>query len=88
MRPLARNLDRPNRTIEYVIGYMVGYYIGLLFLNSIFTAYFLGFGTIYITYKLTKDKPEGMIVRLAYKLTPFKMKFFLPNPKLAPRLEI
>jgi hypothetical protein len=88
MRPLARNLDRPNRMVEYVIGYVTGYYVGIIFLNSPFSAYFLGFVTVYLAYRLTKDKPEGIMIRLAYKFSPFKMKFFLPSPKLAPRLEI
>lgn len=87
MRPLPRNLDRPNRVIEMTVGFVAGYYAGM-FLNSYLMSLLLGLLFLYGMYKLMKDKPEGMVVRMAYKVSPFEMKFFLPSPKLAPRLEI
>lgn len=86
MRPVPRNIDRPNRTPEYVVTFIFTYY-GVLFLTgkALFALVAGGFAT-YIMYKVTLDKPEGLAMRLAYKYVQFgKMR---PSPVKCKRLEV
>lgn len=86
MRPVPRNIDAANRTTEYVVGFLVGYYsMQLIFLNPMFSL-FTGLSLVYIIYKVTEGKPEGMFYRLLYRLTGIGK--FVPNPKKAPKFEI
>lgn len=86
MRPVPRNIDRPNRTPEYVIVFLMGYY-GMLFITgkALAALVFGGIAT-YIMYKVTLDKPEGLAMRVLYRRVQFgKMR---PTPKYCKKLEV
>ena len=86
MRPVPRNIDRPNRTPEYVVAFLAFYY-GTMFLTGK-PLFALLSGTIatYIMYKLTLDKPEGLAMRIFYRRVQFgKMR---PSPKYCKKLEV
>lgn len=86
MRPVPRNIDKPNRTPEYAVTFLFAYYMTLFLFNKPLVALLAGALASYIMYKLTLDKPEGLAMRLAYRHVKFgKMR---PSPKHAPRLEV
>jgi hypothetical protein len=86
MRPVPRNIDRPNRTPEYVITFLLGYY-GILFLfGRPLVALLCGALATYVMYKVTLDKPEGLAMRMFYRKVQFgKMR---PTPAKCKRLEV
>lgn len=86
MRTVPRNIDRPNRTPEYVVTFLAFYY-GVMFISGKpLLALLCGFLATYVMYKLTLDKPEGMAMRLFYRHVQFgKMR---PSPKHCKRLEV
>lgn len=86
MRSVPRNIDRPNRTPEYVITFLAVYY-GTMFLTGkpLFGLLCGGLAT-YIMYKVTLDKPEGLAMRVFYKHVKFgKMR---PSPRFCKKLEV
>ena len=86
MRPVPRNIDRPNRTPEYVITFLAVYYGTMFMTNRPLAALLCGFLATYVMYKLTLDKPEGLAMRLFYRHVKFgKMR---PSPKYAKRFEV
>lgn len=86
MRPVPRNIDKPNRTPEYAVTFLAGYYLSLFVTGKALFALLVGFVAVYVMYKVTLDKPEGLALRLAYRYVKFgKMR---PGPKFAPRLEV
>ena len=86
MRPVPRNIDKPNRTPEYAVTFLGAYYLTLFLTGKALFALLAGALATYIMYKLTLDKPEGLALRLAYRHVKFgKMR---PSPKYAPRLEV
>lgn len=86
-RPVPRNIDRPNRLIEFVVTFMVFFY-GVQFLtSSIMLSYGVSFFAVYMVYRLTLDKPEGMFYRLLYK-SPVRLGKMMPSPRHANRFNI
>lgn len=86
MRPVPRNIDRPNRMAEIVITFLVVHY-GIMFtIGSILMAWFFGLGAVYVVNKITANKPEGSFFRLYYRFA--VIGHFLKNPRQAPWFEI
>ena len=87
MRPVPRNIDRPNRNAEYAATFLVSWY-GTMFItgNQPVIALVVTFLAIYGTYRLTMNKPEGAAYRLWYKR--FGVGRFVPPPKKVKRFEI
>lgn len=86
MRPVPRNIDRPNRTPEYVIAFLTFYYGTMFLTGKPLFALLAGAIATYIMYKVTLDKPEGLAMRMAYRKVKFgKMR---PSPKFCPKLEV
>ncbi len=86
MRPVPRNIDKPNRTSEYLMTFLAVYY-GLMFtLSEVLIAFTMACLSVYLIYKLTLNKPEGQAYRVIYKYARFGR--LLPNPKKAPKFEI
>lgn len=86
MRPVPRNIDSASRVPEYVVAFFGSYYaVQFMFLKAV-PAFAAGFVSVYIIYKITQDKPEGMMYRAIYRL--FGMGKLINNPKKAPKFEI
>lgn len=86
MRPVPRNIDRPNRTPEYAISFLAVYYGTMFISGKPLFSLLAGFVATYIMYKVTLDKPEGLAMRLLYKKVQFgKMR---PTPAKCKRLEV
>ena len=86
MRPVPRNIDKPNRTPEYVIAFLVVYF-GVRFLTqATLISIAAGFFATYFMYKLTMDKPEGMAMRFLYRY--LQIGGLRPTPRRCSRLEI
>ena len=86
MRPVPRNIDRPNRMAEIIIVFLIGHYGVRFMCQSVIMAWAAGLGGVYIINKITANKPEGTFFRLWYKVAPIGK--FLPNPKKAPWFEL
>ncbi len=86
MRPVPRNIDRPNRTPEYVITFLLTYYAVLFVVGKALAALVAGAFATYVMYKVTLDKPEGLAMRVLYKYVQFgKMR---PTPRHCKKLEV
>ncbi len=86
MRSVPRNIDRANRSAEYIMTFLFVYY-GLMFTtNDVLISFPSAIGAVYFIYKITLDKPEGQAYRLMYKYVQIgKMK---PTPKKVKNFEI
>lgn len=78
-RPVPRNIDRPNRTAEYVVTFMFVYYSLMFLTHEPMFAIFMGGLAVYVVYKLTLNKPEGMAYRVWY--SKFGIGKMIPPPK-------
>lgn len=86
MRPVPRNIDRPNRTPEYTVAFLGTYYLVLFVVGKALFALVAGGFATYVMYKITLDKPEGLAMRMLYKKVQFgKMR---PSPARCHRLEV
>jgi hypothetical protein len=86
MRPVPRNIDRPNRTPEFVMAYLAVHFVVLFLTHKALIAIVLGLLAVYLMYKLTLDKPEGLALRLIYRHIPLgKMR---PSPAVCHKLEV
>lgn len=86
MRPVPRNIDRPNRTPEYAVAFLATYYGVLFIIGKALVALVAGGFATYVMYKVTLDKPEGLAMRMIYKKVKFgKMR---PSPASCKRLEV
>lgn len=86
MRPVPRNIDRPNRTPEFVMTYLAVHFTVMFFTQKALVAITLGLLSVYFMYKITLDKPEGLALRLIYRKIPLgKMR---PSPAVCKRLEV
>lgn len=86
MRPVPRNIDRPNRMAEFVIVFLFAHYGVMFMTNKVLMAWAAGIAGVYIVHRITQNKPEGAFFRLFYRIGAIG-KFF-PNPKKASRFEI
>lgn len=85
-RPVPRNIDRPNRTTEFVLIWHVVYYPTIFATDQVFMALALSAFACYLMYKYTMDKPEGMAMRIVYKYV--QIGQMRPTPRRVKRFEI
>lgn len=87
MRPVPRNIDRPNRMVEYVVAFMISYFGSkILIPGNALMPILISATCIYTIHKVTADKPEGAAFRLWYRF--YSIGHFVPNPKKVPRFEV
>jgi len=85
-RSVPRNIDKPNRTPEYVVAFLTVYYGVLFLINKPFVAIGMGALATYLMYKVTMDKPEGLFLRMVYRYIQIgKMR---PTPRRCKKLEV
>lgn len=85
-RPVPRNIDKPNRSAEYLISFLLVYYgLQFMFYKPMLS---IGGGALacYFVYKVTLNKPEGMAYRLMYRHVTFGGMY--PNAKKVSKFEI
>lgn len=87
MRPVPRNIDAPNRLVEYIVTFMISYF-GVKFLTpgSAVIPIFVSFTAVYVVRKVTADKPEGAAFRLWYRFASFGG--FFPSPRKVKKFEV
>ena len=85
-RPVPRNIDKPDRTIEFVVAFIAVYFPIMFFTRQALAAIGLGFIAVYLIYKYTLDKPEGLAMRMLYRHV--QLGRLRPSPKTAPKLEV
>jgi hypothetical protein len=86
LRPVPRNIDRPNRTPEYVMTYLSVHFLIMFVIGKPLVAIVFGMLATYLMYKVTLDKPEGLAMRLIYrKIQLGKMR---PSPAVCKKLEV
>lgn len=86
MRSVPRNIDRPNRTPEYVMTYLATYYMVMFVSHQTLPALLIGAIATYGMYKVTVDKPEGLAMRMIYRY--IQLGQMRPSPRFCQRLEI
>lgn len=86
MRSVPRNIDKPNRTAEFLISFLLVYYSLQFMFYKPLISMGGGFLACYFVYKATLNKPEGMAFRLLYRMFTFGGMF--PNAKKAPKFEL
>ena len=86
MRPVPRNIDRPNRLVEFIVSFLFIYYGTMFMFSKPFISLLLGAITVYVIHKITADKPEGAAYRLWYRVA--SLGHFFPNPKKVRKFEI
>ncbi|MCP5405699.1 MAG: hypothetical protein H6922_05715 [Pseudomonadaceae bacterium] len=85
-RPVPRNIDQPNRVPEYVITWVVSYYGTLFLTGEVVLAFFFSFLAVYLMYRFTLDKPEGIMMRILYRYV--QIGKLRPTPRLVKRFEL
>ena len=86
MRPVPRNIDRPNRTPEFVMTYLAVHFTIMFLIGKALVAITFGLLSVYFMYKVTLDKPEGLALRMLYRRMQLgKMR---PTPAVCKRLEV
>jgi len=86
-RPVPRNIDAPNRMPEYAISFVVTFYSTMFLLHMPSVSLICAVGSVYVIYKYTLDKPEGLMFRAIYRYmqigrfrpTPARVKYFEVN---------
>jgi hypothetical protein len=86
MRPVPRNIDKPNRSIEYVVTFLIAHYAIMFTIQHVLLAWGVGLMSVYIVYRLTQNKPEGTAFRVFYRFV--NIGGFVPNPKKTKKFEI
>ncbi|MBI1308525.1 MAG: hypothetical protein GC129_01525 [Proteobacteria bacterium] len=86
MRSVPRNIDRPNRTPEYVMTYLTTYYACMFVSGKALPSILLGAMAAYFMYKLTMDKPEGLAMRVMYRY--IQLGRMRPSPRFCKKLEM
>jgi hypothetical protein len=85
-RPVPRNIDKPNRLPEFGISFVGTFYGTMFFFHMPFVSLFLAFSAVYLIYKYTIDKPEGLMFRAVYRK--FQIGKLRPSPAAVKRFEI
>jgi type IV conjugative transfer system protein TraL len=86
MRPVPRNIDRPNRIPELVMSYLAVHFSIMFLTQKALIAITLGMLAVYLMYKITLDKPEGIAMRVIYRYLQLgKMR---PTPTRCRKLEV
>jgi hypothetical protein len=86
MRPVPRNIDRPNRAPEYAFTFLVCWYTPMFLFQSPLLSFVCTVLGIYGMYRLTLNKPEGYAYRLLFRAV--QIGKMMPNPRNAPKFEI
>lgn len=85
-RPVPRNIDKPNRVPEYVITWVVAYY-GTMFISGMASlAMLAAFGALYLMYRFTLEKPEGIMMRILYRYV--QIGKLRPSPRYVKYFEL
>lgn len=85
-RPVPRNIDRPNRVPEYVITWVVAYYGTIFVFGQAILAFLVSFFAVYLMYRFTLEKPEGIMMRILYKYV--QIGKLRPTPRRVKRFEL
>lgn len=85
-RPVPRNIDKPDRTIEFVVTFLAVYFPVMFVTHQALAAIGLGFIAVYMVYKYTIDKPEGLAMRMLYRYV--QLGRMRPSPRFVKRFEI
>lgn len=85
-RPVPRNIDRPNRVPEYVITWVVAYYGTIFISGQPILAMLMSFGAVYLMYRFTLEKPEGIMMRILYRYV--QIGKLRPTPRRVKRFEL
>jgi hypothetical protein len=85
-RPVPRNIDAPNRTPEYGISFVVTFYGSMFLLHMPMVSLALAAFAVYLIYKYTLDKPEGLMFRAIYRY--MQIGRFRPTPAKVKRFEV
>ena len=86
MRSVPRNIDRPNRTPEFVMTFLSVYYGSMFIAHQPLPCILLGAIATYLMYKVTLDKPEGLAMRIIYRY--IQLGRLRPTPRLCKKLEV
>jgi len=85
-RPVPRHIDAPNRLPEYIFTYIIVFYTSQFLFRSGFFSLTLTALALYMMYKYTLDKPEGLMMRMVHRHVQIgKMR---PSPRFVRRFEI
>lgn len=85
-RPVPRNIDRPNRVPEYVITWTAAYYGTMFLTREAALAFLISFLAVYLMYRFTLDKPEGIMMRILYRYV--QIGKLRPSPRFVKRFEL
>jgi hypothetical protein len=85
-REVPRNIDRPNRVPEYVITWVVAYYGTIFITRQSLLAFLVSFFAVYLMYRFTLDKPEGIMMRLLYRYV--QIGKLRPTPRFVKHFEL
>ena len=85
-RPVPRNIDKPNRNAEFAFAFLGTYYSLMFLFHEPLLAFGMAIVAVYMIYKFTIDKPEGMAFRVLYKY--LQIGKMMPTPKKVKRFEI
>jgi hypothetical protein len=85
-RPVPRNIDAPNRMPEYAISFVATFYSTMFLLHMPTVSLILATCSVYLIYKYTLDKPEGLMFRAIYRYA--QIGRFRPSPRYVQRFEV
>lgn len=85
-REVPRNIDRPNRVPEYVITWVAAYYATIFITREAFLAILVSFLAVYLMYRFTLEKPEGIMMRILYRYV--QIGKLRPSPRYVKHFEL
>lgn len=85
-RPVPRNIDAPNRIPEFAVTFVIAFHGTNFLIDEPIGALAAGVAAIYLIYRYTIDKPEGLAMRIIYKYV--QIGNFRPTPARVKRFEI
>ncbi len=85
-RPVPRNIDRPNRVAEFVVTWTASYYGTMFLTKEPLLGFLISFGAVYLIYRFTLEKPEGIMMRLLYRHV--QIGKLRPSPKVVKKFEL
>ncbi len=85
-RPVPRNIDKPNRNAEYAFTFLGTYYTLMFLFHEPLMAFGMACVAVYMIYKFTLDKPEGMAFRFIYRH--IQIGKMMPSPKKVKKFEV
>lgn len=85
-RPVPRNIDKPNRVPEYVITWVASYYGTIFLTGETLLGFLVSFFAVYLMYRFTLDKPEGIMMRILYRYV--QIGKLRPSPRYVKHFEL